>query len=203
MVDDKTSTPPITYYALDLDKPELERTLSELVASDLGSKLQGKVATKGMWGTYDGGLKFIQEGGIHGRDAVSQILTEDLTFESLRDLSPVSYRDSESAGTHSSENGSGFDVTTTPSTPDVPQTPLHVLFLGSSLSNFTRGDDANFLRGLPLRPGPGDTLLLGLDHDNDPEEIVRAYDDSLGITRRFMLQGRSFNLVSQHGLTPQ
>ena len=98
----------ITYYALDLEKPELERTLSEMATSDVGSKLQGKVATKGMWGTYNGGLKFIQEGGIRGRDAVSRILMEDLTFESLRDLPPVSYRDSESARTRSSENGSGL-----------------------------------------------------------------------------------------------
>jgi len=161
-----------------------------MAASDVGSKLQGKVATKGMWGTYDGGLKFIQEGGIRGLDTISQV--EHLSFEGLRDMSPVSYRDSESAGTHSSENGS--DVMTSPSTPDVPQTPLHILFLGSSLGNFQRGDDANFLRGLPLRPGSGDTLLLGLDHDNDPAEIERAYDDSLGITRKFILQGKIFNI---------
>ena len=191
LVGEKSSTPPITYYALDLEKPELERTLSELATSDVGSKLQGKVTTKGMLGTYDQGLKFIQEGGIHGGDAVSQILTEHLTFESLRDMSPVSYRDFESAGTRSSENVSVSDVTTTPSTPDVPQTPLHILFLGSSLGNFHRGDDANFLRGLPLRPASGDTLLLGLDHDNDPAEIERAYNDSLGITRRFIMQGKS------------
>jgi len=198
LVDENQANPPITYYALDLEKPELERTLSEMAASDVGSKLQGKVATKGMWGTYDGGLKFIQEGGIRGLDAASQV--EHLTFENLRDLSPVSYRDSESAGTHSSENGSGSDVMTTPSTPDVPQTPLHILFLGSSLGNFSRDDDANFLRGLPLRPGSGDTLLLGLDHDNDPAEIERAYDDSLGITRKFMLQGKSSNPIERRRL---
>jgi len=201
LVEEKSSAPPITYYALDLEKPELERTLSELVASDVGLKLQGKVATKGMWGTYDGGLKFIQEGGIRGRDTVSQIHTEDLTFESLRDLSPASYRDSESTGTRSSENGS--DVMTTPSTPDMPQTPLHILFLGSSLGNFPRGDDSKFLRDLPLRPGSGDTILLGLDHDNDPAEIERAYNDSLGITRRFILQGNSRNPAGLHALTPQ
>lgn len=79
---------------------------------------------------------------------------------------------------------------TAPSTPEIPQTPLHILFLGSSLGNFMRGDDAKFLQGLPLRPGFGDTLLLGLDHDNDPAEIVRAYNDSLGITRQFVIQGR-------------
>ena len=200
LVDGKRSNPPITYYALDLEKPELERTLSELAASDVGSKLQGKVATKGMWGTYDGGLKFIQEGGIRGMDAVSQV--GHFTFEGLRDLSPASYRDSESAGTHSSENGSGSDVMTTPSTPDVPQTPLHILFLGSSLGNFMRGDDTNFLRGLPLRPGSGDTLLLGLDHDNDPAEIEQAYDDSLGITRKFLMQGKSSNPIGRRRLIP-
>ena len=201
LVDENRSNPPITYYALDLEKPELERTLSELAASDIGSQLQGKVATKGMWGTYDGGLKFIQEGGIRGLDSVSQSLTQ--TFESLRDMSPASYRDSESSGTRSSENGSGSDVMTAASTPDTPQTPLHILFLGSSLGNFPRGDDTDFLRGLPLRPGSGDTLLLGLDHNNDPMEIERAYNDSLGITRKFIMQGKSSNLVERPDLIPR
>ena len=168
LVDEKSSTPPITYYALDLDKPELERTLAELTASDVGLKLQGKVATKGIWGTYDEGLKFIREGGIHGRG---------------------------SAGTRSSESGSGSDTTTT---------PLHILFIGSSLGHFPRGDDADFLRGLPLRPGSGDTFLLGLDHNDNPTEIERAYGcDSLGITRSFMMQGKFLNLAGQRGLTPR
>lgn len=156
-----------------------------------------------MWGTYDGGLKFIQEGGVHGRGAVSQVLSQGLTFESLRDLSPVSYRDSESSGTRSSENGSGSDVMTNPSTPDAQQTPLHILFLGSSLGNFPRGEDARFLRGLPLRPGSGDTLLLGLDHNNDPAEIELAYDDTLGITKKFIMQGKSPNFLGQRDLTPK
>ena len=204
LVDENSSTPPITYYALDLDKPELERTLAELTASDVGLKLQGKIATKGMWGTYDGGLKFIQEGGIHGRDALSQVHTEGLIFEGLRDISPVSYKNSESSGTRSSEDGSGSDAVTTPSTPDMPQTPLHILFIGSSLGNFPRGDDASFLRGLPLRPGSGDTFLLGLDHNDNPAEIERAYGcDSLGITRSFIMQGKSLNPGGQRDLTPQ
>ena len=202
LVDEQHSTPPITYYALDLEKRELERTISELAASDVGYKLQGKVATKGMWGTYDGGLKFIQEGGLHGRNATPQALTETTAFEGLRDMSPVFHRDSgsESGGSRSSENDQGSDVITAPSTPGTPQRPLHILFLGSSLGNFPRGDDANFLRGLPLRPGSGDTLLLGLDHDNDPAEIELAYNDPLGITRKFLLQGKSFDLPSHHTL---
>lgn len=100
LVDEESSNPPITYYALDLHKRELERTLSELAASDVGSKLQGKVAIKGMWGTFEGGLKFIQESRIHSQDAVLQM--EHLNLKSLRDMSPASYKDSESTGTHSS-----------------------------------------------------------------------------------------------------
>lgn len=150
-----------------------------------------------MWGTYDGGLKFIQEGGLRGKDVAPQIIAEKVALESLRDVSPVSCRDSESAGTRSSENDQGSDVTTTPSTPETSQTPLHILFLGSSLGNFLRGEDADFLRGLPLRPGSGNTLLLGLDHDNDPTEIEAAYNDSLGITRKFIMQGKSSGVIEQ------
>ena len=67
--------------------------------------------------------------------------------------------------------------------------PLHILFLGSSLGNFPRGEETTFLKSLPLRPGKGDTLLLGLDHASDPARIERAYNDREGITRRFILNG--------------
>lgn len=78
---------------------------------------------------------------------------------------------------------------TAPSTPDSAQPPLHIMFLGSSLGNFTHGDGAAFLRSLPLRRGYGDTLLIGLDHDNDPTKIETAYDDPKGYTRKFIMNG--------------
>lgn len=200
LVDEESSNPPITYYALDLHKRELERTLSELAASDVGSKLQGKVAIKGMWGTFEGGLKFIQESRIHSQDAVLQM--EHLNLKSLRDMSPASYKDSESTGTHSS-SGPGSDVVTTPSTPDTPQPPLHIMFLGVPIGNFSRSDGTEFLRNLPLRPGSGDTLLLACDHNDNPVEIERSYNDSLGLTRKFIMQGTSPSLVERYGLTPR
>lgn len=43
-------TTPLTYYALDLERRELERTLGQLAMSDIGSSLKGKVDTKGMLG---------------------------------------------------------------------------------------------------------------------------------------------------------
>lgn len=64
------SPPPITYYALDLERQELVRTLDQITMDEhthespaapehnygaLGVELSGKVAVRGMWGTYDGG----------------------------------------------------------------------------------------------------------------------------------------------------
>lgn len=63
----------IQYYALDLDKSELERTLDELskqkAISDSERKRQqtvmdGTVGINGMWATYDQGLQFLGEGGL-------------------------------------------------------------------------------------------------------------------------------------------
>lgn len=185
LVPEAKPTPPITYYALDLEKRELERTLTEMTSSDVGIQLEGKVATKGMWGTYDGGLKFIEEGGFRGRDTIAP--QDGFSFETLRDASPSSR--SSSSPTTSSASDSDSEMVTAASTPDAGQSPLHILFLGSSLGNFPRGADAEFLRNMPLRPGSGDTLLLGLDHDNETGEIEAAYNDSKGITKKFIMNG--------------
>ncbi|KAI0081533.1 DUF323 domain-containing protein [Panus rudis PR-1116 ss-1] len=170
---------PVTYYALDLEKRELERTLSDLSNSELGSELKGRVATKGLCATYDDGLTFIQDGGLQSQSADLQ--GSYLLDKLGRDLSPDSTISSNSTGT----NADG----TPPSTPGSERVPLHLLFLGSSIGNFARGEDAKFLRSLPLQRGSGDTLLLGLDHANERNKIEAAYDDSKGITREFIMNG--------------
>jgi len=53
-----TNDAPITYYALDLEKRELEQALTSIQKS-AGTALHGKVITKGICGTYDAGLKLI------------------------------------------------------------------------------------------------------------------------------------------------
>ncbi len=63
------------------------------------------------------------------------------------------------------------------------------MFLGSSLGNFARGADIEFLKSLPLWPGSGDTLLLGLDHCDNEEKIVPAYNDAKGNTQSFVMNG--------------
>lgn len=161
----RTSPAPITYYALDLEKRELERTLEELAVSPVGREMEGKVDTRGLWGTYEGGIKFVKEGG-------------------LRNHGLVAWASHEQAGPLNCD-----DVSETPlSTPDLG-TLVHILFLGSSIGNVPAGEDATLLRSLPLRAGKGDTLLLGLDQTSDPAKIERAYNDRTGLSRRFILNG--------------
>jgi L-histidine Nalpha-methyltransferase / hercynylcysteine S-oxide synthase len=170
--------PPITYYALDLEKRELERTLSELSKSELGAELSGRVATKGLCATYDDGLAFIQEGRLH-TEKIPAAAHDHYKLERIgaaREPSP-------------SSSHSGDTDITPPSTPGNEAKPFHLLFLGSSLGNFGRGEDIGFLRSLPLEPGSGNTLLLGLDHDNDSKTIEVAYNDPKGVTRDFIMNG--------------
>lgn len=84
---------------------------------------------------------------------------------------------------------SGHTENTPPSTPGSERPPFHLLFLGSSLGNFDRGEDVAFLKSLPLQPGSGNTLLLGLDHANERSKIEAAYNDSRGVTKAFIMNG--------------
>ncbi|KAF9242656.1 hypothetical protein BU15DRAFT_86836 [Melanogaster broomeanus] len=177
LVPTTSNIPPATYFALDLEERELQRTLIELAMSDVGAAITGKVEIKGMLGTYESGLDFITQGGLQQTAGNAGWSHSPSAFSG--DSSPIS----------SSSTGGDtlYTDATSPSTPGQP--PLHLLFLGSSIGNFSRGEDADFLRSLPLRPGYGDTLLLGLDHDNSREEIETAYNDPKGRTRDFIVNG--------------
>jgi L-histidine N-alpha-methyltransferase len=59
------------------------------------------------------------------------------------------------------------------------------VFLGSTIGNLTPGPRAEFLSTLSEVMRPGDTLLLGTDLVKDTGRLVRAYDDSAGVTARF------------------
>ncbi|KWX65817.1 L-histidine N(alpha)-methyltransferase [Mycobacterium sp. NAZ190054] len=60
-----------------------------------------------------------------------------------------------------------------------------VAFLGSTIGNLTPGPRAEFLASVAALMRPGDTLLLGTDLVKDVGRLVRAYDDSAGVTARF------------------
>lgn len=62
-----------------------------------------------------------------------------------------------------------------------------VLFLGSSIGNFELHDAHNFLRNLYDELNEGDMVLVGFDLKKNPHQILKAYNDSEGITRDFNL----------------
>ena len=64
---------------------------------------------------------------------------------------------------------------------------LLVLFLGSSIGNFDREPGEEFLRGVRQTLIPGDALLLGTDLEKPVSQMIRAYDDPIGVTAAFNL----------------
>jgi L-histidine Nalpha-methyltransferase len=60
-----------------------------------------------------------------------------------------------------------------------------VVFLGSTIGNLTPAPRARFLSALADVLAPGDHLLLGTDLVKDTARLVRAYDDSAGVTAAF------------------
>jgi len=85
---------------------------------------------------------------------------------------------------------------------------LLVLFLGSTIGNFDHPADVKFLKEIRLTLDPGDALLLGTDLEKPVDQLIAAYDDSLGVTAAFNLNllarvnrelGADFRLASfQH-----
>ena len=62
---------------------------------------------------------------------------------------------------------------------------LLVLFLGSTIGNFDRPAAVRFLREVRRILRPGDSLLLGTDLEKPVPQLLRAYNDPLGVTAAF------------------
>jgi dimethylhistidine N-methyltransferase len=60
-----------------------------------------------------------------------------------------------------------------------------VLYIGSSIGNFSPADAVEVLRGVRAQLSPGDCLLLGTDMVKDAQMLHEAYDDAAGVTARF------------------
>ncbi|KAH8681443.1 C-type lectin protein [Xylariales sp. PMI_506] len=135
----------IDYYALDLSKQELERTLAQIPPFRF-------VRCHGLLGTYDDGREWLKR-------------------------------------------------------PSVATRPKCILSMGSSIGNFSHGEDALFLKGFADVLQPSDTFLLGLDSCANPTKVYHAYNDREGVTHdgerranvcayRFILNGlRNANKV--------
>ena len=68
-----------------------------------------------------------------------------------------------------------------------PNQRLLVLFLGSSIGNFNRNEDCEFLTRIRALLQVGDALLLGTDLVKPVSQMLPAYDDPAGVTAAFNL----------------
>ena len=66
-----------------------------------------------------------------------------------------------------------------------PARSAMVLFLGSNIGNLARDEADRFLAETADALRPGDSLLLGTDLVKPEEDLIRAYDDPLGVTAAF------------------
>jgi L-histidine Nalpha-methyltransferase len=64
---------------------------------------------------------------------------------------------------------------------------LFVMFLGSTIGNFDRDAGVKFLAEVRRILEPGDSLLLGTDLEKPSVQLLKAYDDEIGVTAAFNL----------------
>ncbi|MFP4018288.1 MAG: L-histidine N(alpha)-methyltransferase [Bacteroidales bacterium] len=62
-----------------------------------------------------------------------------------------------------------------------------ILFLGSTIGNFTYNEALSFLKKLNVRMKKNEQIFIGFDLKKDPRVILNAYNDSYGITAEFNL----------------
>ncbi|WP_026945715.1 L-histidine N(alpha)-methyltransferase [Algoriphagus marincola] len=70
--------------------------------------------------------------------------------------------------------------------------PTLTLFLGSNIGNFDLDEAKDILNQIAAGCQTHDWLLLGIDLKKDPEIILKAYNDSHGVTKEF-----NFNLLDR------
>ena|SRR5215831_4156146 len=71
--------------------------------------------------------------------------------------------------------------------PNRDANPVLVLFLGSNIGNFEPDQARSFLQAIRRVLRPNDVLLLGADLKKDRQTLEAAYNDSLGVTRAFIV----------------
>ncbi|MET8975774.1 L-histidine N(alpha)-methyltransferase [Streptomyces sp. NPDC004539] len=76
------------------------------------------------------------------------------------------------------------DFTTELRLPETPG-PRLLAFLGGTIGNLVPAERTTFLAAVRALLSPGDTFLLGTDLVKDETTLVRAYDDSAGVTAAF------------------
>ena len=70
---------------------------------------------------------------------------------------------------------------------DLPAARRLAFFPGSTIGNFEPPEAVEVLRRMAAHAGPGGALVVGVDLVKDGATLVRAYDDSRGVTAAFDL----------------
>ncbi|MCJ1462999.1 hypothetical protein MMC07_001603 [Pseudocyphellaria aurata] len=81
--------------------------------------------------------------------------------------------------------------------------PVTVLFLGSSIGNFSRANARAFMKSISdaLRPELHDAFIIAFDHCSNFSKIWKAYHDSNGVHEKFIINAlRHANSVMGHEL---
>jgi len=65
--------------------------------------------------------------------------------------------------------------------------PILILFLGSTLGNFNPTAALEFMTSIRRLLLPGDVFYLSTDLQKEPERLIAAYDDAIGVTAAFNL----------------
>jgi dimethylhistidine N-methyltransferase/ergothioneine biosynthesis protein EgtC len=113
-------------------------------------------------------------------ETLRQIVALDVSETALRDASEVLHAAYPSAVVHGVVGDFTEHLGLLPG-----ESPRLVAFLGGTIGNLLPDERAKFLRALRDVLRPGEWLLLGTDLVKDPEVLVRAYDDSAGVTAEF------------------
>jgi dimethylhistidine N-methyltransferase len=71
--------------------------------------------------------------------------------------------------------------------PQLGEAPRLGFFPGSTIGNMVPATGVDLLRAMRRTLGTGAWMLIGFDRIKDPAELVRAYDDSAGVTAEFNL----------------
>ncbi|MDJ0762847.1 MAG: L-histidine N(alpha)-methyltransferase [Myxococcota bacterium] len=64
--------------------------------------------------------------------------------------------------------------------------PAMLVFLGSSIGNFTAQEEEAFWHSVARHTGPGDFFLLGIDLVKETHLLNAAYNDAAGVTEAFI-----------------
>lgn len=167
----------LEYKALDLEAASLYSTLTSLASIEgdsVTTSLQDHIPTRrvsvsGLHATYDEGLAFLKEQNAR----LSRRLSDSLASP---DVSPASSPERlPETIDEESEPAASPRLEPVADTEPGGARKTSILWLGSSIGNFTREEAVDFLKAIDL--AEGDTMLIGVDGCDDGPEIEVAYND--------------------------